>query len=371
MRVAVIGAFPFPYPQGSQVYAAAQARALIEVGARPTLITYARGEGDPPQGVPLLRARPAPSLLRSGFSWAKPAADAALLHTYLAEHRRLRFDVALAHNAEAAAVALAARPFTRVPTVYVVHTLWCDELQSYGPARWSSALDSAGGAIDRTLARRADAVIALSEETQRRLGAVARGPVVRLPPGLDPMPAPDPARGAEACARLGLRPGHFALYCGNLDPYQDLDLLAGAARISAVPIVAATHDRRGADALPGLRCVEVGCFEEMRTLAFAAGVLVAPRQRAGGFPVKLLNYMEAARPIVAVAGAAGGLGDDAEAVLLPAGADAGVLAAAVEALVRDPERSQRLGQAARGHLEKHHGTAELARRTVELLEQIC
>ena len=48
-------------------------------------------------------------------------------------------------------------------------------------------------------------------------------------------------------------------------------------------------------------------FPEMRALIHAAQVHVCTRRRPSGFPVKLLNYMEAALPIVAYEGVAAGI----------------------------------------------------------------
>ena len=43
LRLAVLGAFPFPLPQGSQVFMREHTRALIEAGAQTTVLTYGRG----------------------------------------------------------------------------------------------------------------------------------------------------------------------------------------------------------------------------------------------------------------------------------------------------------------------------------------
>ena len=108
-RIALIGAFPFPLPQGSQVLVAQQARALEAAGASVTLICYGSGTGPVPGSLDIVRIPRAlsPRRLRAGPSIAKPLADAALVGAYLGAHRRRRFAVALAHNAEAALVGLA------------------------------------------------------------------------------------------------------------------------------------------------------------------------------------------------------------------------------------------------------------------------
>ena len=190
MRLAILGAFPFPYPQGSQVYAAQQTRALEDAGAEVCLLSYGHGIG--PAVVPHRATAEslAPRQRRSGLHWGKPAADIQLLVHYLRQHRLQRFDLALAHNAEAAMIGIAARGLIGVPVLYVAHTLFRHELSAHGPTSWSRALDAAGAAIDSGLARYADGILALSPQSQQTLSPHARGPIRVLPPGLDPRPAP-------------------------------------------------------------------------------------------------------------------------------------------------------------------------------------
>lgn len=382
MTLAVLGAFPFPHVQGSQVYARDQVRALHDAGARPTLICYGRGqatgpgasgEAGLPAGVEILRTPSwlGPGSLRAGPQLGKPLADLALAWCLVRAHRERRFRAVLAHNAEAALAALAARAWTRIPVVYVAHTLLAHELSAYGPAPWRSRLDGIGGRIDRVVARSADGILALSQEAADELAPWCPGPTAVVPPGLAPAPLPDARARVGVCERHALEPGRFVLYTGNLDAYQELDLLAEAAHaLAPTPVVVATHD---ADALarpvPGLCAVVVRDWQEVRALCAAAGALVATRRRPGGFPIKLLQYMESGRPIAAFAGAAPGLRDGVEAVLLPSDAGARELADAVRGLLDDPARSLALGRAARARLSSHHDPAALAERTLALVEK--
>lgn len=375
-RVAVLAAFPFPYPQGSQVYVTQQARALAKAGASVTLLTYGAGEGELPADLEVLRgpARLSPPVFRSGPQWRKPLADAALAAHFARAHRHRRFDVALAHNVEAALVAIAARPVTRVPVVYCAHTLMTHELSAYGPVGWRAALDHAGRGLDALVARGADAILALCPEAGSALGRACRGPVAVVPPGMERGPLPAPRVVARVCARHHLEPKGFALYCGNLDAYQELDLLRDAARARGgpdAPIVVATHDLGDdARALAPLVAVEVADFDEMRTLSFAATAAILTRRRTGGFPVKLLNYMEAGRAIVAWEDVAVGLRHGEDAWLLPADAGADALAQALRALERDAPLRNRLGLAAHRRLASHHGWEAIAQQTLDLVERV-
>ena len=354
MRVALVGAFPFPYPQGSQVYFGQQRDALRRAGAEVLSITYPE-------------PRPGRQPARSGPSIAKPLADARLLRALVGAYRRARFDVVIAHNAEAAVVALAARTFIGVPVLYVAHTILRHELSAYASARWRPLLDPVGSTIDAWICRRADGIIALSEDARAQLGRHARGSIEIVPPGFEPADPPTGVQQREACRSLGLEPLSFALYAGNLDGYQELELLdaaAGRCRHQEIPFVVATHDARdGAARFPNLMLAERS-FPGIRALQFSARVLLLSRRRRGGFPIKLLNYMETGRPIVAFRSIAPGLEDGVSARLLDDSAGAPEFAAAVRELWTEPGRAEALGHAAREHLLAHHDWNDLAERTL-------
>jgi glycosyltransferase involved in cell wall biosynthesis len=383
MRAAILGAFPFPYPQGSQVFVTDHSRALTRAGFEVSLFTYGRGIGTPPADLERV-ASPrwlSPSSMRSGPSLAKLPADAGLLIGVLAAHRERPFDVSFAHNAEAAAVALAARAITHTPVIYVAHTIMRYELASYASGRWDRVLCKIGTRIDRFVAERVDGIIALCEDARSHLAPHAAGPFEIIPPGLDPQASPSASNVAEACARHALRPGRYTLYCGNLDGYQDLHLLADAAREVAkagdrqrLEIVVATHDAsripREIRGIDNLACTEVDAFDEMRCLIAGAQSVVLTRRRPGGFPIKLLNYMEAAKPIVAYEGVAPGFEHLRNAWLLSANAGGKELASALRALAQREDLRADLGRGARQLLEDAHPWARLAQKTRVFAEAI-
>lgn len=378
LRILSIGAFPFPYPQGSQVFAAAQARALTVAGADISLASYGTGEGELPGGltwIPSSRAL-APRSGRSGPSLAKPFADAALVSTVVRAQRARRFDVALAHNAEAAFVAAAVRGLTGLRFVYIAHTVMREELSAYGPRQLRSLLDRVGGVIDARAAAGANAVIALSEAGRRTLSPFARDEISVIPPGLELRDAPSEEAMHAACRDAGVEPRRFFLYCGNLDGYQDLELLDAAAQTLGEtskgeygPVLVATHDASGAHRFQNLRVTELGDFASMRALQFAATALVATRRRTGGFPIKLLNYMEAARPIVAFEEVADGLIDGVSARLLDAGAGPDAIALALREFAETPTLGLELGAAAHEHLIAHHSWPDIAARTLGVAQR--
>jgi glycosyltransferase involved in cell wall biosynthesis len=350
LRLALLGAFTFPAPLGSQRFFAEQAEALAAAGSEVERFTYAA----------------AGATLR-GFDPRKLAADRTLGRRLLAAHRTRPFDAVLAHNAEAALVALALKRRLACPVVYVAHTLWAEELESWCPPRLEPAARAVGRALDRALARRADALLVLSEAARRALAPEANGPLACIPPGHTPEIPPAADAVASACARHRLTPDGFALYAGNLDRYQALGVLdAAAARQPGLPVVLATHDARGAR-FRRLRVIEVGSVEEMRCLVHGAALALLPRQSLGGFPIKLLQCMQAGRAIVARRGVADTLVHGESGWLLPDDAGPDDFAAAIRALAHDPGLRARLGGAAQLLLAKHHAWPARAEQTLALV----
>ena len=369
MRLALLAAFRFPAPQGSQRYADEQARALAAAGADVTLFCYGRGDGRDTGGLRLVRSAAwlAPARPAARLDPRKLPSDAALMSALWHAHRAAPFDAVLAHNAEAALLALALRPWLRVPVVYVAHTLWSVELPAHLPSPLARRARTPGAALDRLLARHADATLVLSAAAARALAPYARGPLLRIPPGWTRTPAPPPDEVEDVCHRHGLTAGGYAIYAGNLDAYQDLpELDAAAGAIAPRVVVAATHDPRPAR-FRHLRVLRVASPEESRLLVYGARAAVVPRRHVGGFPIKLLQYLEAGRAVVARAPLADTLSDGESACLLAADASPRELGAALARVHDDDALATRLGAEGQRALRKLHDWPELALTTLELV----
>ena len=373
MRLALLAAFRFPAPQGSQRYAHEQARALAAAGADVTLFCYGRGDGRDTGALQLVRSAPwlAPARPSARLDLRKLPSDVSLMTALLREHRALRFDAVLAHNAEAALLAFASRPLLRAPVVYVAHTLWEIELAAYLPRARAiaRATRAPGAALDRVLARGADATLVLARAAEQTLRPHARGPLVRISPGWTRERAPDADEVEDVCRSHGLAPNSYAIYTGNLDGYQDLaELDAAAAQLAPRTIVVATHDSRRVR-LRHLRVLRVASPEESRLLTYGARLAVVPRRHVGGFPIKLLQYMEAERAIVARAPLADTLMHGESGWLLELGADARALARAIARVYDDAPLAAQLGAGARRVLRKSHDWPSLALDTLELTRE--
>jgi 1,2-diacylglycerol 3-alpha-glucosyltransferase len=372
-KIVMIAASPFPYPQGSQVLIGQLAGALQRRGHAVQMVAYHCGVGPSPDGVEIhrIRALPGLGLVKARPSWRKPLLDLFLARALLRLVRTWSPDVLHTHNFEGLLVALFVRRLTGVPVVYHVHNAMGLELHTYFDSRlgrWAGGV--VGRWVDAHLPRRADYCLLLNEQA---VGYFRQRGVERLrvvPPGIDYAP------GDAAQARQALGAGPLVLYSGNLDRYQDLNLLLGAlglvvdTRPEARLVVSTSAD-------PGewrLRVQGLGLggqvvlsradeFGAVRDLLAAADVAVCPRTVCLGFPIKLLNYMAAGKAIVASAGSACGL-HHLEDGWLVADGDVEGFAAAILALLDDPALAHRLGERAR-HTAQTEYTWDRAASAIE------
>jgi glycosyltransferase involved in cell wall biosynthesis len=361
----MIAASRFPFPQGSQVLIGQLAAALQQRGHAVRLLTYPDGIGTLPTGVPLHRVRQLPGLrtVRGPLSPQKLVLDLLLVRALRQLLHGWPVDVVHAHNVEGLAVALAAvhGRSAGVPVVYHIHNAMSLELHTYfrsRPVRWLAGLT--GRWLDAELPRRAGWCIVLTEMAVPYFRERGVERLSCIPAGIDL------DMGDAAPARDMLGPGPLVLYTGNLDPYQDLDLLFRAFRqvttaCPAARLVLSTNARpdewRARAVALGIGdntlFVSSDDFSAVRNLLAAADVAVCPRMECLGLPIKLLNYMAAARPIVVSAGSASGLLHLDNAWVVPNG-DVDGMAAAILTLLDDPVLASRLGLAARRAVETRH-----------------
>jgi 1,2-diacylglycerol 3-alpha-glucosyltransferase len=374
MRIAMLAACPFPSSQGSQVFIRQMCETLAGRGHDVELLTYGQGESAPPMSTAYrhhrIRRLPGDDALRSGPTLVKPVLDVLLAAKLCTIVRTGRFDVVHAHVFEAAAIAVGTKRVHGVPVVYHCHGVMAEELPSYFhsfPTQRAAAWF--GGMFDRVVPRSADLTIALSAAARERLRAlgVPNDRLSVLAPAIDE-PGNEVSR-AAARGALSIDPSRFVVgYCGNLDGYQNLETLAAAIRelidegSGGDPLwLVVTHARDprfaallGASGLlRWTKVLEARDFAEARRAMAACDALVLPRATKSGFPIKLLNYMAAARPVVTGPAGAAFLEDGREALCVRDGRPSGY-AAALARLAEEPGLGAALGAAARRKYEENH-----------------
>jgi len=448
MRLLLVGAFPYPHHQGSQVYFQEQAIALRAAGAEVSLLTYASALPSPSATSPTDRKDrvprtsqywraldgfehwtspgwTSPTSMQSGPNWSKPLGDLGLLMTLRDAIASLEsddaYDAILTHNAEATLIALHGLPNPRPAIVYCIHTLLGNELSAYlrGPkrkgffsflqtidsaGRFAHNLDRAGDRIDRWIAKRIDGWIALTQSADRVMRQVSHAPgAIIAPPLPDPERAFEPLNPVEVAVRHGLEPGRFFLYSGNLDAYQELDILAAAAvelagRSDSPPKIVIASHRTGqytgsqvrpdsqphcgrddsatgrvagwTESMPGIEFLVLESTSEMQALLAAARASVVTRRAAGGFPIKLVNSLAMGTPVVAFLEQEWGLTHERNSLICASDRPSAALADALERLANDEDLARRLALGARALYLERHRPAVAASETLSLIQEI-
>ncbi|MBM74643.1 MAG: hypothetical protein CMK59_04510 [Proteobacteria bacterium] len=298
MRILHVAAFPFPTPQGSQVYVRGILRALARRGHEASLLCYGYGQDLPDEGYMVHRI---PNLgnyrkYRAGPDLTKPILDLMLALRL----RKLSADVIHVHNYEAPLVAMLAHAFRDIPMVYSAHNTMSEELPTYYRSKAArTAAGVLGTVLDRTIPQRADVAIAIRPKSKKILSDLGCRRVECVPPGIDE---------AEISVALpvNLPPGPWVIYTGNPDGYQDLPVLFEAMKllpkVGLLMVSASDLEHLHKLHLPKLKTVRTNDFQQVRRYLSSAQIAVLPRSVCSGFPMKILNYLGMGLPTVVAQG---------------------------------------------------------------------
>ena len=244
--------------------------------------------------------------------------------------------------------------------------------------------------VERSIARNADAVVAVSASVARWLAAegVRRSRISLLPNAVDPKRfRVGAAERAALRTHLGLADSAVIGFVGTLKPWHDVDALIRATAMlvrAGLParllVVGDGPERSRLEALARAERVEaltmfVGSVAHADVPRYLAAVDVAAvtyRSESGFYfsPLKLFEYLAAARPVVAAnAGDIGHCIRHGETGLLYPPGDDRALADALLELIVDRERASRLASSGRAHVCAEHTWAGNARAVVELAER--
>ncbi len=380
VAVDMVAACPFPANHGSPASIREMSAALTRRGHTVHVVTYPMGQPLPVGDVtihrvaPRLRGRP----VTVGPTPDKPLLDLLLALALVRCVRRHHIEVIHAHNYEAAIAGALARRLTGRPLLYNAVNTMSDELPGYRFIRPRALARGLAALLDTWVPRAADHITVVSEELRRFL--VGRGiepeRITLVPAGVDPEMF-DGADPRAVRSRLGLGEAPVVLYTGTLDPFQRLDYLlrATAAVADKVPdarlVLAANIGGPGLGAVrtearrlgiaDRVVVVHPAPLEDLPALLAAADVAVCPRPDCPGFPVKLLNYMAAARPIVTFRSSAKSL-RHLETAFLAEDHDVDGLAQGIVALLQDRALAADLGRRARAAIAGALDWPSLARR---------
>jgi glycosyltransferase involved in cell wall biosynthesis len=282
--------------------------------------------------------------------------------------RRERIDILHAHKFGSNLWAALLGPLAGVPVIVAhEHT-------------WSFDGGAARRLIDHgVIARRCDMMVAVSREDRRRMieiEGINPDEVVYIPNGI---PAPPSPSGAVGRRELGLSDDHLVVGTVTvLRPQKALDVLVRAAGILRaefprlrVLMVGSGPER---DALEKL-IAELDLSRTVSLLGFRTDVpellplfdVAASSSDFEGSPLSVLEYMEAALPVVSTrVGGVPDLVEDGVTGLLVDRGDPEALANAIAELLRDPERRSQMGRIGRDRRRSEFDIDV----TVERIEQL-
>ena len=309
-----------------------------------------------------------------------PLADAAAVAQVFRLLRRFRPDIVHTHMAKAGSVGRTAAMLynvSRATTGHrarLVHTYHGHVLDGYFSAGTATVFTG----IERTLARRSDALIAVSPSVlhdlrdRHRIGAADRFRVIPLGFDLSRFAAIGPDDRVAARRELALDANaHVAAFVGRLTAIKQPDLFVeGADRIARVDEGARFLIAGGGELDASLRAAvaQRGLSDRVRFLGwqrhletvYAASDLIAVTSRNEGTPVALIESMAAGVPGVSFD--VGGVSDvitSSDLGALVADGDVDALVAAMRRLFDDERRRQEIGARARASVLARFGIDRL------------
>ncbi|MEO1037425.1 MAG: glycosyltransferase family 4 protein [Pseudomonadota bacterium] len=313
MRVLLIAPQPYYAERGTPIAVRLLARTLAEQGHEVDLLAYPFGDDPRDDAVRVRRCASLPGIshIPIGFSPAKVAYDIPLSWAILRLHWRHRYDVLHAVE-EAVFPALLVAALRPARVVYDMDSSLVDQLAASG--RVWRLLRPMLGWFERLAVRRADHVVAVCDEL---VDLAARStPREKISALYDVPNISETNVGASDIDNLrdGLPDSaKLALYVGNLERYQGIDLLLDSLKPLAdredlaVVIVGgsdahiAHYQSLAAEAGVAARIRFVGPrpLDQLGALLKQADILLSPRITGGNTPMKLYSYMAAERAILA------------------------------------------------------------------------
>ena len=365
--IAMVAACPFPANYGSPASIREMSDTLSDMGHNVHIVTYPIGQ----EGIQVRRAkvhrtaafRPERNT-RIGPSSEKFVLDFQLLRLLCRVIRREQIDIIHAHNYEGALIGIMAKWLTGRPLLYNAVNLMADELAGYRFIRPAWLAHGLARGLDWFTPIFPNHITAVSPELRTWFidQGVPPGKVDLVPAGIEPElfdhPEPEKLR-----LRHQLDGRQVVMYTGVLNAYQRIDYLLRAFAIalrekpdalllivSALVSEAEEKEYRQLAAELGISSsviwISPHTVKDLPSYLALADVCVVPRPECPGHPIKLLNYMLAAKPIVSFAGGAKGVRHLYDAFIV-SNHDCEALGRGIVTLLNDRKLATELGVNAR------------------------
>ena len=325
-RILFITPQPFFMERGSPYRVRAEIQAIVAQGFEVDLLSYPFGTELPIEGVTHFRSMNIPGIreVSIGWSWRKLLLDLSLFLSKIRLLLTRRYSVI--HGVEDAGVMAAfITLFFRIPFIFDMHSQMSEQL-SQCVIREGSWTHRQFVRAERWCMNRAAGIITVSDAITARARKIApHVPAMTLEDlalgGADDA-TPESVREIRSKFQLNGRP--LAVYTGNFEPYQGIDLLLGGfaelvklherglngAQRPLLLVVGGGNDNDPRMIHYRRLCGELKLDEDvifagqqpeaaMASFMSMAEVLVSPRIAGAHTPLKIYTYMAATKPIVA------------------------------------------------------------------------
>ncbi len=376
MKILLLAPHPFYQARGTPIAVKAVLEFLCERGHSVDVLTYAEGADVEIPNCTVYRTLRIPGLsnIRAGFSFKKVVCDILMVGACLGMMRRTRYDLIHAVE-ESAFIASGMRAFSGVPYVYDMDSSLAEQMVETYPSL--SILTPAFRRMEAAAIRRSLGVLTVCAALEDIVLAYAPDkPVGRVEDTTllsDGVPS-----GREVRALPGTDGGPVAMYVGNLEPYQGIDLMLEGFRhaLGAVPdakllIVGGreTDIARYRARVERLGMAASVVFLGPRPIRLLPGllsqadVLVSPRLKGLNTPMKIYSYLDSGSAVLATRlRTHTQVLDDGRAYLVEP--EPAALGRGLTALLRDPELRSRLATSAKAYVQREH-TPQAARRKLD------
>jgi glycosyltransferase involved in cell wall biosynthesis len=359
-------------------------RALLEVfsqrGYRVDVLTYHQGEDVRIANCHVLRTSAVPGLgkVRPGFSAKKLLCDAIMFVRAVALGRRVRYDLVYAVE-ESVFMAMVLKRLFGTPFVYDMDSSLAQQMMERFPL-----LRVVGGALGKAeglAIRESAAVLAVCRELEEVALRHAPGKLVGRAEDASLLDD-DTADGERLRDTVG--DGPMAMYVGNLEPYQGVDLLiesfvhtvrsAPDARLAVIggEEQAIRRERLRAEQLGIAASVHFVGPRPVSRLGWylrQADVLVSPRISGINTPMKIYSYLDSGRPVLATRLPTHTQVIDDEIGVL-AEPEPAAFGEALSLLLQDPERGERLARHAKERVEREYSPDAFRRKVSGFLDAL-
>lgn len=372
MKVLLVAPQPFYRERGTPIAVRVLAEQLCAFGHEVDLLVYHDGEDIAMPGLRLFRAGRPPLVgqVPIGISPQKLVCDAWMIAAMLRLLRRNKYDVLHAVEEMIFPAALLHRMFG-VRLVYDMDSSLSDQLTEKWT--WLRPLRGALEWVEKQFVRCSSLVLAVCEDLAVKVRPWLGEERVVVLPDVPMGGAPDaPVENLRTASDGSV----LALYVGNLERYQGIDLLLDAlAQMRDVPdfrmvVIGGTpehvkHYQRVAHSLgiPDSRLQLVGARPVAQLGAYLsqADILVSPRTLGQNTPMKVYSYMQSGKAILATDIRSHTQALDSGCAMLVE-AEPLAVARGFEQLLRDPALRHRLGEAARDKAEREYSLPAYQRK---------